>query len=279
MVPRELTTSNGLKSVLRRLLAGPRGLWNNGRFPNPYNTQFVTDPTEPLAAPEGPESPPAISYPGDTLAAALARHGLELSPDQTERIDAFCRHLWTWNEKVNLTRHTDYEKFVARDLVDSRQLAVLLEPGEEVLDVGTGNGVPGLVIALLRPDVKVSLIDSVAKKAKIVEQIARDLGLACPVFTGRVEDHLREPSYSSLVARAVGPLEKMLRWFKPHWSRIGRLLAVKGPRWNEELYEANRVGLMRQLHLKQVASYPMSGTDAESVILQIWHTRRKPPGG
>jgi 16S rRNA (guanine527-N7)-methyltransferase len=226
-----------------------------------------------------PEVVPPPAFPGDTLATALARHGIELSAEQAAKVDAFVKLLWTWNEQVNLTRHTDYEKFVGRDLVDSRQVAVLLDPGEEILDVGTGNGVPGLVIALLRPDVKVSLIDSVAKKTKIVETIARDLGLACPVFTGRVEDHLREPRYSSLVARAVGPLDKMLRWLKPHWQRIGRLLAVKGPKWPEELNEAKRVGLMRELNLKQVAAYRMAGTENDSVILQIWHKRRKPPGG
>jgi 16S rRNA (guanine527-N7)-methyltransferase len=126
--------------------------------------------------------------------------------------------------------------------------------------------------------VKVSLLDSVAKKSKIVEEIARELGLVTPVFTARVEDHLRAAKYSSIVARAVGPLEKMLRWVKPHWQRVGRLLAVKGPKWSEELLEAKRVGLMNNLHLREAARYPLAGTESESVILQIWHKRRHPPG-
>src|SRR5438034_11828161 len=104
-----------------------------------------------------PSDPPA-----DTLPAALARHGIELPDDQVAALDRYCKRLWDWNERLNLTRHTTYEKFVARDVVDSLQLANLLEPKERVLDVGTGGGVAGAVIAILRPDLKVSLCDSVA---------------------------------------------------------------------------------------------------------------------
>src|SRR6187401_3195731 len=94
----------------------------------------------------------------ETLSAALARHGLTLPAEQVAQLDRYCRLLWEWNDKLNLTRHTDYEKFVSRDLIDSLELAKLLRPGEEVLDVGTGGGVPGIVLAILRPDLKVTLL-------------------------------------------------------------------------------------------------------------------------
>src|SRR5436189_2404112 len=110
----------------------------------------------------------------DSLAAALARHGIELPAAQVERLDRYCRLLWDWNTKLNLTRHTDNEKFVGRDLVDSLQLASHLRAEEEVLDVGTGGGVPGVVLAILRPDLKVALCDSVGKKARAVESIVKD---------------------------------------------------------------------------------------------------------
>ena len=85
------------------------------------------------------------------------------------------------NEKINLTRHTDYEKFVARDVVDSLALEPFLDSGDAVLDVGTGGGVPGVVLAIVRPDLKVSLCDSVAKKAKAVAAIVEQLGLKMAV--------------------------------------------------------------------------------------------------
>jgi len=83
------------------------------------------------------------SEPLSSLQAALDEQALSLPPEQVERLDQYCRLLWEWNSRLNLTRHTDYRKFVARDLIDSLAFAEFLSTGERVLDVGTGGGVPG----------------------------------------------------------------------------------------------------------------------------------------
>ena len=90
----------------------------------------------------------------DTLAAALGRHGITLPDDQLALLDRYLRLLWEWNEKINLTRHTDFEKFVSRDVVDSLAFAAPCAEGERVLDVGTGGGVPGVILAIVRPDLQ-----------------------------------------------------------------------------------------------------------------------------
>jgi 16S rRNA (guanine527-N7)-methyltransferase len=210
------------------------------------------------------------SSPADTLSAALGRHSLQIPPQQVELLEKYCRLLWEWNEKLNLTRHTDYEKFVGRDLVDSLQLAAHLRQEEEVLDVGTGGGVPGVVLAIVRPDLKVSLCDSVGKKVRAVESMVKELGLEVPVYPFRGEELLEDTRYDALVIRAVGPLWKLLAGFKPHWHSFRRMLVVKGPKWTEELNEARRRGLMHHLQLKTAAEYPMLGADGKSVILKIW---------
>ena len=206
----------------------------------------------------------------DTLSAALARHGLQVPPQQVELLEKYCHLLWEWNEKLNLTRHTDYDKFVGRDLVDSLQLAAHLRQEEEVLDVGTGGGVPGVVLAIVRPDLKVSLCDSVGKKARAVESMVKELGLEVPVYPFRAEEMLEDTRYDALVIRAVGPLWKLLAGFKPHWHSFRRMLVVKGPKWTEELNEARRRGLMHSLQIKTAAEYPVKGADGKSVILKIW---------
>ncbi len=206
----------------------------------------------------------------DTLAEALKRHQLELPADQVQRLDRYYRLLWDWNTKLNLTRHTDYEKFVGRDVVDTLQLAAHLREGEEVLDVGTGGGVPGVVLAIVRPDLKVTLCDSVAKMARAVEAIVKELGLEVPVMPFRAEELLEDTRYDALVIRAVGPLWKLLAGFKPHWHSFRRLLVIKGPKWTEELTEARRRGLMKDLQLKTVAEYAMPGAEGKSVVLKIW---------
>ncbi len=210
-----------------------------------------------------------MTTPAETLPSALAACRIELPGPQVELLDRYCRLVWEWNEKLNLTRHTGYEKFVARDLVDSLALAGFLQQGERVLDVGTGGGVPGVVLAVLRPDLKVTLAESVAKRAKAVADIVEKLGLAVPVEAARAEEILAERSFNTLVIRAVARLAKLLRWFKPHWGRFDRLMLVKGPSWVDERGEARHYGLLNELALRKLSSYPIPGVGAESVILQV----------
>ncbi|MFM7136201.1 MAG: RsmG family class I SAM-dependent methyltransferase, partial [Planctomycetota bacterium] len=77
------------------------------------------------------------------IAAEAARIGIVLPPDAAERLAAYATSLWGWNERLNLTRHTDVDRFVSRDIGDSAALLEHLAHGERVLDVGTGGGVPG----------------------------------------------------------------------------------------------------------------------------------------
>ena len=205
----------------------------------------------------------------ETLVSALARYDVQLAEHQTAPLQRYCELLWDWNVKLNLTRHTDYDRFVSRDLVDSLQLSQLLQPGQTVLDVGTGGGVPGIVLAILRPDLRVSLCESVGKKARAVEEIVGALALSLPVHHDRAEKVLESHRFDVLVARAVGPLWKICKWFQPHWDKFDCLLAVKGPRWVEERGEARHRGLLRSVELRKAASYPMPGTDSESVILRL----------
>jgi len=205
----------------------------------------------------------------DTLQAALARHAIVLPDDEVTAIDRYCRALWRWNEKLNLTRHTTYEKFVARDLVDCLALERLLDAGDRVLDVGTGGGVPGAVLAIVRPDLEVELCDSVAKKAKAAAAIVAEAVLNVPVHHAPVQELLARENYNTLVVRAVAPLAKLLGWLKPHWESFDRLLVIKGPAWVEERTDAREAGQLKGLQLRRVAEYPLSGTESQSVILSI----------
>jgi 16S rRNA (guanine527-N7)-methyltransferase len=215
-------------------------------------------------------SPEQSPIAADDLPAALARHGIALPAEQVAALEAYARLLWEWNEKLNLTRHTTWEKFVARDVVDARQLAEQIPGGERVLDVGTGGGVPGILLAIMRPDLHVELCDPVGKKARAVAEIIAGLGLSLPVHAERAERILERQRFDTLVVRAVAPLWELLSWLAPHWQNIGQLLVIKGPKWLDERGQARHRGYLKPLELRKVAEYPLPGTESNSVILKVW---------
>jgi 16S rRNA (guanine527-N7)-methyltransferase len=214
------------------------------------------------------EEPATEDYPTD-LAAALAKESIELTAEQIETLDRYRQLLWDWNEQLNLTRHTTLEKFVTRDVVDSLELAKLLGKKERILDIGTGGGVPGLILAICRPDLKVCVCESVQKKAKVVEAMVVELNLPVSVFACRAEEVLQLQTFDTLVARGVAALAKILTWFKPYWKSFDRLLLIKGRKWVEERGEARHLGLLKKMELRKSASYLTPRTDAESVILSV----------
>ncbi len=216
--------------------------------------------------------------PKTTLAEGIAHEaeklGIPLPVTAAPLLAAYATSLWAWNEKLNLTRHTDIERFVSRDVGDAAAVAPHLAHAERVLDVGTGGGAPGVILAILRPDLRVELVESVAKKARAVGEIVRETGLTIPVHAAAAQDLVaRRPSgsarFDTLVVRAVAPLIKLLGWFEPIAQAYGRLLVIKGPRWIDELAEAQSRGLARKVAVRPVASWPLRGTDNESVLLEV----------
>jgi 16S rRNA (guanine527-N7)-methyltransferase len=117
--------------------------------------------------------------------------------------------------------------------------------------------------------VHVTLSESVGKKARAVDDIARALGLASPVHHGRAEDLLAHEKFQSLTVRAVAPLVKLLNWFAPSWGSFERLLVVKGPAWVEERHTAREAGALNGLQLRKLAEWPLPGTHSDSVLLEI----------
>ncbi len=203
------------------------------------------------------------------MAAALSRHAIELTAEQVRRLERYCHLRADWNARLNLTRHLDPVTFVDRDLIDSMQLSSQLVADERVLDVGTGGGVPGIPLAILRSDLEVALCESSKKKAHAVAAMLDDLNMKMPVYAERVEAVLPHRHFDVLVARAIGPMWKILKWLKPHWGSFERLLLVKGPKWVDERAEARHKGYLKTLQLRCLSSYQPPGHDGQSVILGL----------
>ncbi|MDR0609577.1 MAG: 16S rRNA (guanine(527)-N(7))-methyltransferase RsmG [Planctomycetaceae bacterium] len=224
---------------------------------------------------------PTQSPAPNSLAESLKHFKIAIPKSKITQLDNYCRLLWDWNTRFNLTRHTDYNKFISRDLADSMALESFLQQNERVLDVGSGGGVPGIVLAILRPDLQIELCDATGKKALALSEMVQELRLDIPVHHSKAETILatrgKGTRFTTLTIRAVSRLVSLLKMVKPYWNVFDRLLLVKGSKWVEERGEARHYNLMNKLALRCLKTYPMPASEQtpseeeiiNSVILQI----------
>lgn len=168
-------------------------------------------------------------------------------PDLTERQrDQFAalQDLYTeWNAKINVISRKDMESFYEKHVLHSLGIAMVysFQPGQKVLDVGTGGGFPGIPLAILFPETQFHLVDSIGKKIKVVLAVAEALGLEnVRADHGRAEEF--KGPYDFVVSRAVTQMQRFVPWIKGKISqknldpdRVNGLLYLKGGDLAEEL--------------------------------------------
>jgi len=131
-----------------------------------------------------------------------------------------------------------------RHLLNSVAVAELLAEGERIADIGSGAGLPGIPLALARPDLEVILIEPLLRRTTFLTEVVQELGLDVAVIRGRAEDPAvreRVGRVDAVVSRAVAPLDKLTRWSLPLLRPGGRMLAIKGERAQKEVDEHRRV--------------------------------------
>ncbi len=175
---------------------------------------------------------------------------------------AYLALLQHWNTAYNLTAIRDPLEMVTRHLLDSISILPWLQAGGPVLDAGTGAGLPGVPLAILRPDLEFTLLDSAGKKIRFLRQVRRELGLhnIHPV-QARLEKHEPEQGYQCIISRAFSSLKDFAEASRQLMTQETRLLAMKGrdpqaectglPDWIrvDEVQELSVPGLQEQRHL------------------------------
>lgn len=163
----------------------------------------------------------------------LERLGVAVDAEQRRRLLALVGLLHKWNRAYNLTAVRSPEEMVARHLLDSAAVLPFVT-GPSLLDVGAGPGFPGLVLAILRPELAVSLLDSNGKKIRFQRQAVMELGLTnvTPV-QARVEAF--EGRFDQVISRAFASLGDFVALTLPLVALGGQWLAMKGPAVDDEL--------------------------------------------
>lgn len=197
----------------------------------------------------------------------------DVSRETRRRLEIFVETLERWQKAINLVSRSTMEGAWKRHIVDSAQVVPLIPSTAETLaDLGSGGGFPGLVIAAMRPDLRVILIESDARKAAFLGEVGRRMGLENQpkIAISRIE--AAPPAAADVVtARALAPMKQLLGWAQRHRKDTAICLFHKGKGWPAEVEEAKKEW---DFSPEPIASV----TDRDAVILRIGPYRATAPG-
>ena len=176
------------------------------------------------------KSLPALNHDllGSLLADGLNDMSLEISADRQQQLISYLGLLHKWNRSYNLTAVRDPEQMVSRHLLDSLSLSPLLT-GPRIIDVGSGAGLPGLILAITHPNLQWVLLDSALKRTRFLIQAVHELELAnVQVERARIEDFKAEQEFDCMVARASLGLDALIDVADRVLKHNGLMLAMQG---------------------------------------------------
>lgn len=185
-----------------------------------------------------------IDFNTKSLIPLCEEFGFTLEKEATERLNIYGNLLVSWNEKMNLTAITEPEAVLYKHFYDCLLFFKHITPDKNhsLIDVGTGAGFPGLVLKIARPDLKVTLLDSLNKRINFLNAVLEKTGLECKTVHSRAEDGGRNPLYREkfdiATARAVAALPCLSEYCLPFVKKGGYFVALKGPGGSEEAESA-----------------------------------------
>jgi 16S rRNA (guanine527-N7)-methyltransferase len=166
---------------------------------------------------------------GEGIAEMRAGMQLDVSPAQQEQLLDYLALMFKWNSVYNLTSLRDPMQMVTHHLLDSLAAVPAFSGAKNVLDVGAGGGLPGIVLAIVRPDMKVSMIDTVHKKTAFLTQVKAQLGLVnVTIHTMKVQELDVSDKFDVITSRAFADLSDFVNWSSHLLAEGGRYIALKG---------------------------------------------------
>ena len=207
----------------------------------------------------------------NTLDAGLPMLGLELPEQTRQTLCDFGRAMVKQNEVMNLTGITEDTAVAKLHLLDSLTVLCCAQmDGKTLIDVGCGAGFPGVPLAIACPNTKVTLLDSLGKRMKWLEEVLPQLGVQVECVTARAEEYVlkHRESYDFATSRAVARLNILLELTAPYVKVGGAVLAMKGAAAKEELAECGNAIAKLGLKLEKVEEFPIDGTSHAVIVLR-----------
>ncbi len=200
-------------------------------------------------------------------------YGVELDDALCKKLKIYAELLREWNDKINLTAILDDEGIAVKHFLDCLLVCKYADfkAGQRIIDVGTGAGFPGLIIAAAWPNVKVTLLDSTGKKLKAVQDIAENMGVEnAEILHMRAEDEGKKPEYREqydfATARAVAELRVLLEYTLPFVKVGGKFLSLKGAAAVEEIDFAKASLKTLGGEIGDINEFTLPGGDKRAII-------------
>lgn len=202
--------------------------------------------------------------------------GISLSEKQTAQFIKYYEILVEWNSFMNLTGITEYEEVVQKHFVDSLALSKALDvsKAETLIDIGTGAGFPGIPLKIAYPHLKVTLLDSLQKRIKFLNEVVDQLGLEeVETIHGRAEDFakpsMKRESYDLCVSRAVANLASLSEYCLPYVKVGGYFVPYKSGKVDEELIESKKAIFLLGGKVEKEVKFMLPDSDITRSLIKI----------
>ena len=196
-------------------------------------------------------------FAGDIILEFAGENDLEITDKQLATLAAYQAHVLDVNRRMNLTRITDPADFAVKHIIDSLTLLPFIPPGASLIDIGTGAGFPGMVLGIMREDLRLTLLDSTRKRVDFLRETADMLGVQAECVHARAEEY-SAPGFDICTARAVAAMDKLAGYALPLVKPGGVFLAMKGPEISREIEMAKPAiekhgGFIENIHMVKLS--------------------------
>lgn len=210
---------------------------------------------------------------------------IDISNEQSMKFYKYMELLLRWNESINLTAITEPNEVVLKHFIDSITIEKYINHNAKIVDVGTGAGFPGIPLSIVRPDLKITLMDSLNKRIKFLDEVVKENQLSfVNTIHGRAEELGRNTKFREkfdiATSRAVAPLNVLLEYLVPFVKVGGYCICMKGSNIDEELNDAKKSLELLKCEVEEIENFDLPGSNYSRniiIIKKIGETSSKYP--
>lgn len=209
----------------------------------------------------------------------LEKLNIMLSSKQLEQLDIYYHLLIEWNEKINLTRITEEKDVYLKHFYDSLTLSKVIDLNQDLrlCDIGTGAGFPGIVLKIVFPSLKITLVDSLLKRIKFLNEVINTLGLTdIEAIHSRAEDYVKfhKGEFDVVTSRAVSRLSNLLEYSIPLLNKNGYFIPMKA-NCEDEINESLPILKRKNLMIEKIEEFDLPIENSHRTVIKIRKSDKK----